>query len=285
MKRLVFLSGKGGTGKTTLAAALASMARGQVVADCDVDAANLHLLLDPTIREEGTFQGSALAVRDETKCTSCGACREVCRFDAIDEVFTVDPYLCEGCGACVTACPVDAIRLEPCDSGRWYTAHTAVGPMASAELHPAEETSGKLVTLVKRKADALAADVEAERVLIDGSPGIGCPVIASVVGVQAAVLVAEPSLSGLHDLERILGVVRHFGIPAYVVINKHDLSDALTQRIETYAGENDVPVLGRIPYDPKVVEAMVEGKSIVEADTPAGASMREILARLLETLA
>jgi len=286
MKRILFLSGKGGTGKTSLAGAFAVLAKEKVLVDCDVDAANLHLLLAPEIVSEGEFEGSKEAVKDATACTSCGKCREVCRFAAIDEDLAIDPYLCEGCGACAYVCPADAITLSPRESGHWFTATTRLGPLASAELYPGEETSGKLVMLVKQKADGLGRQAKAERLVIDGAPGIGCPVIASASGVNAVILVTEPSLSGLHDLKRILGVVRHFRIPAYLVINKADLSEEISKTIEAFAQEQDLLLLGRIPYDGKVTERMVVGESAVEdAESPAGAAMQEVFARFTEALA
>lgn len=283
MKSVLFLSGKGGTGKTSLAGAFAFLAKEKVLADCDVDAANLHLLLDPKITSEGNFQGIKLAVKDDEKCISCGKCREVCRFQAIDENFTIDSYMCEGCGACAYVCPVDAITLLLVDCGRWYTAQSRLGPLASAELYPGEETSGKLVFLVKEKAAELAKETKVEALLIDGAPGIGCPVIASVSGVSAVILVTEPSLSGLHDLERILGVVRHFGIPAYLVINKADINEKVSEKIEAFAAQEQLPLLGRIPYDRKVTEMMVVGKSAVEDEkSPAGAAMSVVFERFTE---
>ncbi len=286
MKSVLFLSGKGGTGKTSLAGAFACLAKDKVLSDCDVDAANLHLLLDPEIQHEGEFQGSQEALKDDSKCINCGECARVCRFHAIDADFNIDSFLCEGCGACVYVCPTDAITLSPRISGKWYTAQTRLGPLASAELYPGEETSGKLVTVVKQKAYALAKEVSAERLLIDGSPGIGCPVIASVSGANAVILVTEPSLSGLHDLERILKVVRHFRIPAYLVINKYDLNDAVSAQIEEFAREEELTVLGQIPYDPTVPGMMIHGKSAVEdPDSAAGKAMREIYSRFAEVIA
>jgi len=286
MKSILFLSGKGGTGKTSLAGAFAVLADEKVLADCDVDAANLHLLLAPRVVDEGIYQGAKLAVKDEEACVACGRCHEVCRFHAVSSDYEIDSYLCEGCGACVTACPADAIELVVQDTGRWFTAESRLGPLASAELLPGEETSGKLVAQVKQKAAELVEREKAERLLIDGSPGIGCPVIASASGVDVVVLVTEPTLSGLHDLRRIVGVVRHFQIPAYLVINKEDLNPSVAKEIGTYAREEGLPLLGGIPYDPKVTEAMVAGRSVVEEDgSPAGAAMRTIYARLVERIA
>jgi MinD superfamily P-loop ATPase len=283
MTELLFLSGKGGTGKTSLAGAFAVLMRKTVLGDCDVDAANLHLILAPVYVDEGEVEGSKEARVDSARCTGCGRCAEVCRFDAIDDGFRIDPFFCEGCGACVSACPTAAIELVSRVSGRWYAADTAYGPLVGAELHPGEEASGKLVSLVKQKARESADEGGFDRIVLDGSPGIGCPVIASVGGTTAVILVTEPSLSGIHDLERVLGVVRHFGPPAYLVINKADLSLALTRRLESFAEDHALPVLGRIPYDEAVGESLNAGRSVVENRTsPAGAAMREIFQRFLE---
>lgn len=285
MNRVVFLSGKGGTGKTTLAAVFAARAEDLAVVDADVDAANLHLIFHPEIVETGVYSGSKVAVRDERTCISCDRCREVCRFGAIDEGLEIDPLLCEGCGACVTACPVDALRLVERPSGKWYVGRAARRPMVGAELYPGEEVSGKLVSLIREKMDDLANREGLERIAIDGSPGIGCPVIASTTGTQAAVLVTEPSRSGLHDLERILGVVRHFGVPAYLVINKADLSEPLAEEIEAFARREDLPLLGRIPYDERVVRALRVGRSPADdPESPAGRAMDEAVALLLREI-
>jgi len=280
MKSILFLSGKGGTGKTSLAGAFAVLAKDKVLSDCDVDAANLHLLLDPEVHAEGDYEGSSAAIKDDERCTACGLCRDVCRFSAIGDTLHIDANLCEGCGACEYVCPVDAIRLVPRVSGHWMTGETRLGPLASAELEPGEETSGKLVMHVKQKAQGLAEAYGLERTIIDGAPGIGCPVIASATGVDAVILVTEPSLSGLHDLERILGVVEHFGIPAFLVVNKADLSADLTEKARAFAAEKNLPLLGEIPFDPAMTEAMVEGRSIVEGGTgPACDAIQAIFAR------
>jgi len=280
MSSILFLSGKGGTGKTSLAGAFAALAEEKILADCDVDAANLHLLLNPSVLAEGEFEGSKLAVKDADRCTACGKCRDVCRFHAIDESLEIDSFLCEGCGACAFACPVDAITLSPRVSGHWMTAETRLGPLASAELEPGEETSGKLVMHVKGKAQELRSELGIEQLVVDGAPGIGCPVIASVSGVDAVILVTEPSLSGLHDLERALGVVNHFHIPAYLVINKADLSPELTEKTKAFASRNDLPLLGEIPFDPAVTAAMIEGRSVVEDGAgPACDAMKGIFER------
>jgi MinD superfamily P-loop ATPase len=285
MTRIVFLSGKGGTGKTTLAAAFAARADELAIVDADVDAANLHLVFHPTIEDTGEYSGSKVAVRDDERCTDCGRCREICRFDAVDDAFRPDPLLCEGCGACVTICPAEALRLVDQESGTWYVGRSGGRPMVGAELHPGEEVSGKLVSAVKERADAIAESEGIRRIAIDGSPGIGCPVIASTTGAQAAVLVTEPSRSGLHDLERILGVVNHFAIPAYLVINKADLSETLADEIDAFATRESVPVLGRIPYDESVVEAVRVGRNPIDSEGPAGRAMAEAVDRLNERLA
>jgi len=281
MRQILFLSGKGGTGKTSLAGAFAVLTQDKILADCDVDAANLHLLLDATPIDRGSYEGSKEARIDAERCTQCGRCLSICRFHAIRDTLEVDSLLCEGCGACATACPEGAIELLPRVSGEWIVAETPVGPLVTAELLPGEEASGKLVTFVKRTAGDLAKARKIARMTVDGSPGIGCPVIASTSGVDLAILVTEPSLSGLHDLERILDVVRHFGIDAGVVINKHDLSPEISERIEVFAREHEVEMLGRIPYDPAVPAALVEGRSAVaQPNSDAGNAMRAIVDRV-----
>lgn len=285
MKQILFLSGKGGTGKTTLAAAFAVLSEDRILADCDVDAANFHLLLDPHVVEEGEFQGSKEAVRDSALCVECGQCRSACRFNAIGPNLEIDPFMCEGCGACVTACPTGALALEPRISGRWFNAQTDWGMLASAELLPGEETSGKLVSQVKRNMQAMAENAHPQWAIVDGSPGIGCPVIASVSGVDAVILVTEPSLSGMHDLERILGVVNHFRIPSFLVINKADLSAEMAQRLAQFALANELPLLGSIPYDPAVAACLLEGRSVVsEKDSLAGSAMRAIYTQMMEAI-
>ena len=282
MRQILFLSGKGGTGKTSLAGAFAVLLNRKALADCDVDAANLHLLLEATPVEQGLYEGSKEAAIDADLCIRCGKCVDICRFYAITESFRVDPLLCEGCGACESVCPTGAITLRPRVSGQWLVAETQVGPLVTAELLPGEEASGKHVTEVKRRALAVAEKRGLRKLVIDGSPGIGCPVIASASGVDLAILVTEPSRSGLHDLTRILEVVRHFRIEAGIVINKHDLSPVLTRTIEQFAEANGVPLLGKIPYDPLVPEAMVDGRSVVDdTESPAGIAMREISLRVL----
>jgi MinD superfamily P-loop ATPase len=285
MKRVVFLSGKGGTGKTTLAAVFASRMQEVAVVDADVDAANLHLVFHPEIEETGVYVGSKTATRDPNRCSSCGVCGEICRFGAIAADFEIDPLLCEGCGACVTACPSDALSLIERPSGTWYVGRVARRAMVGAELYAGEAVSGKLVSVIRGKADEIVKQRGTDRIAIDGSPGIGCPVIASATGTQTAVLVAEPSRSGLHDLERVLGVVRHFDVPALLVINKADLSESLTKEIETFAYREGLPLLGRIPYDERVLGALRVGRSPADdPESPAARAMIAVIDRLVESL-
>ncbi|MDD2777943.1 MAG: ATP-binding protein [Methanocellales archaeon] len=261
MKQITIISGKGGTGKTTITASFAALAHNPVIVDCDVDAADLHLLLHPLIRSKQEFRGSKEAVIDEEKCIDCRLCEGVCRFDAIDG-HTIDPILCEGCGVCAYVCPENAITLREKISGYAFISETEYGPMVHARLNIAEEASGKLVSLVRNEARKIAEG--RDLILIDGPPGIGCPVIASLSGVDRAVIVTEPTMSGIHDLERILGMARHFGIASLVCINKYDLNEENTNRILGFCQINDVNVVGKILYDPIVTKAMIAGKPIVE---------------------
>lgn len=286
MKQLVVISGKGGTGKTSLVGAFAALARGKVLADCDVDAADLHLILNPEIRETEAFHGSKEAVLNKEKCIQCGVCRKNCRFGAIDEEFNIDPFRCEGCGVCAYLCPVKAIELRPRLSGHVHVASTRFGTLVYGELAPGEGASGKLVTLVKQRALELARKEGHELVIVDGSPGIGCPVIASISGASAVLILTEPTLSGLHDLERVLGVAQHFRARSYIAINKHDLNPGMTRRIEDFARAEGLEVVGRIPYDEAVTEAMVQGQTVIEyGNDPAAQAMRQIWERMVEVLA
>ncbi|HIH37191.1 MAG TPA: 4Fe-4S binding protein [Methanocellales archaeon] len=263
MRQITIISGKGGTGKTTITASFAALAHNPVIADCDVDAADLHLLLHPLIRSKQEFRGSKEAVIDEEKCIDCRLCGEVCRFDAIDG-HMIDSILCEGCGVCAYVCPENAIILREKISGYAFISETEYGPMVHARLNIAEEASGKLVSLVRNEARKIAENEGRDLILIDGPPGIGCPVIASLSGVDRALIVTEPTMSGIHDLERILGVARHFGIASLVCINKYDINEENTNRIIEFCQINDVNVVGKILYDPIVTKAMIAGKPIVE---------------------
>jgi MinD superfamily P-loop ATPase len=264
MKQITVLSGKGGTGKTTIAASFAVLAKNTIIADCDVDAPDLHMLLHPQIMDTMEFKGSKLAVIDEAKCTKCGLCREKCRFDAITESFQVDPLACEGCGVCTIVCPVNAVTLTERISGHAYISKTKYGLMAHAMLSPSESNSGKLVTLVRQNAKMLAEKEKADFIIIDGSPGIGCPVIASVTGVDVGLVVTEPTMSGIHDLERALQLLKHFNVPPVVCVNMYDINRDNTEEIIRFCEKNGVKAAGKIPFNPIVTEAMVEGKTIPE---------------------
>jgi len=264
MKQLTVLSGKGGTGKTTITASLAVLAKNAVVADCDVDAPDLHMLLHPKVIKTQEFKGSKLAVIDESECTKCGLCQEKCRFDAITEDIKIDPISCEGCGVCIIVCPVNAITLTERISGHAYISKTKYGSMAHAMLSPGEANSGKLATLVRQNAKILAERQHSDLIIIDGPPGIGCPVIASVTGIDAGLVVTEPTISGIHDLERALQLLKHFGAPPLVCVNMYDINTDNTDKIVSFCKENDIKVVGKIIFNPIVTEAMVNGKPIVE---------------------
>ncbi len=264
MKQIAILSGKGGTGKTTIAASFAALAMGEsVLADCDVDAPDLHLILKPELKEKMEFIGSKTAHIDADKCICCGVCEDACRFDAIEDC-KVDPIMCEGCGVCVYVCPEDAVKLEDNLSGYAFISDTRFGVLSHAELGIAEEASGKLVTLVRNNALEIAEREGKELIIIDGSPGIGCPVIASLTGVDLLLIITEPTVSGLHDLERVLDLAKHFNVEATVCINKYDINYEMTDEISRFCEERGVDVVGKIPFDPLVTEAMVEAMAIVE---------------------
>jgi MinD superfamily P-loop ATPase len=264
MKEIVVISGKGGTGKTTLTASLAALYKNNVIADCDVDAADLHLLLDPDIQKTTEFKSGVEAVIDKNICTACGKCREVCKYDAISPDYIVNKIDCEGCAVCSFFCPDNAITLEERHCGEWYLSETRFGPFIHARLGIAEENSGKLVSLIRRQAKLLAEERGLDTILVDGSPGIGCPVISSITGASLVVVVTEPTVSGVHDMERVMGLAKHFQIPAVVVINKSDLNEEMSREIEIKVNGLNSPVIGHIPYDPVVTHAMVQGKTVVE---------------------
>lgn len=264
MKELVVLSGKGGTGKTSLTAAFATLAQNAVVADCDVDASNLHLLLHPVLRESGEFTGGHVASIREEDCTSCGLCATLCRFGAVSVnggKYSISN--CEGCGVCVEFCPTNAIDWEPSISGAWMVSDSAYGPMAHARLRPGAENSGKLVSRVRDLAREQSIARNADLILVDGPPGIGCPVIASLAGADAALIVTEPTPSGIHDLERILELANHFGIDARILVNKSDLNRDRTQDIWDLAARRGIVVVGILPYSPLFVESQVVGNPVL----------------------
>lgn len=263
MKQLTVISGKGGTGKTTIMAALATLAKKAVLVDADVDAADLHLLLQPQIQSRAPFKAAKKALIDFSKCDGCQKCEQVCRFKAISNL-QVDPIACAGCGVCRYICPFSAITLLEVPSGEWFISQTRYGPMVHAQLGVAQENSGKLVTLIRKEAVKIAQEIGYSLILIDGPPGIGCPVIASLGGVDAALVVTEPSLSGIHDLQRILNLCHHFNIPAWVCINKADINLGNTEEIKRFCKKQGIPVISQIPYDSMVTKAMIKRQTIVE---------------------
>ena len=264
MRELVIVSGKGGTGKTSLTAAFCSLAENSVLCDADVDAADLHLLMHPDVKEHRDFMGGSIAEVVAGNCSQCGTCRELCRFNAISDSFVVNGISCEGCGVCVDMCPEEAIRFPVQKCGEWFISDTRFGPMVHARLGIAEENSGKLVTLIRKKARSLAENRGFDIILTDGPPGIGCPVIASISGATALIIVVEPTVSGLHDLIRVADLARYFRIPGMIIVNKHDLNNDMTASIEEKARERNMIVLGRVPFDPMFTESMVQGKNIFE---------------------
>jgi MinD superfamily P-loop ATPase len=314
MKQLVILSGKGGTGKTSVAAAFAHLAAEgdhpvhAVLADADVDASNLDLVLDPTVLEAHNFVSGAVAVIDAESCEGCGNCAEVCRFDAISfaevgnnsldrEAPHIDPIACDGCAACVYQCPTQAIHMEPQLAGQWFRSDTRYGPLFHAALYPAQENSGKLVTMVKQQARllALAEYTEADSIqegqedfdliIIDGPPGIGCPVISAASGADLVLIVTEPTVAGVHDLERIQKTTEHFGVPALVCINKADLNLEGSAAIEAFCRQRGTAVVGHIPFDLSVTQAMVQGQPVTAyGASAAAAALRHVWGRILAAL-
>ncbi len=281
MKELVIISGKGGTGKTSIAASFAALAQSVVIADCDVDAANLHLLLAPRILRRETFRSGETAMIDPAICIQCGACREHCRFDAIDAAFVVHPAACEGCRVCWHVCPVNAVELQENVCGEWFVSETRYGTFVHAELGIAAENSGKLVAIVRQEAKRIAQEEEKNLVIIDGSPGIGCPVISSVAGAALALVVTEPTLSGLHDLTRVAELTAYFKTPTAVCVNKADLNPEMTERIRVHCEEHGLFFEGTIPYDQAMVAAVVQGRPVVESSQGVAAhQIRELWQRI-----
>jgi MinD superfamily P-loop ATPase len=274
LKEIIVISGKGGTGKTSIVASFAVLADNTVLADCDVDAADLHLLLKPKIEQTHDFSGGKLASIITEKCIGCGKCAQVCNFDAvafngpanniIEKTYAIDPVSCEGCGVCVHFCPADAIEFKDAVNGQWFLSNTRFGPMVHAKLGAAEENSGKLVSLIRKQAKQIAAEQNKNLIIADGSPGIGCPVIASITGADLVLVVTEPTVSGRHDLDRVIELTEHFKIPTAVCINKYDINLEVTKQIEQKAKNKGLAVLGKIPYDITVTKAQIAGKSIVE---------------------
>jgi MinD superfamily P-loop ATPase len=264
MKELIVLSGKGGTGKTTIVGSLATLAKDKVLTDCDVDAADLHLLLQPKAVSTNEFWGGKTAVIDTKRCTECGLCIDICRYGAISDEYEADAISCEGCGFCYNVCPADAIEMKENMAGHWFVSNTKYGPLVHAKLGIAQENSGKLVATVRQNARALAKEKNFDLIISDGPPGIGCPVISSLSGSSLALLVTEPTLSGIHDLERVIGTCQHFGVPAVVCINKYDINEENSRAIEDNCKRMKAEVISKIPFDNVVTEALVHGVPVVE---------------------
>ncbi len=264
MKELVIISGKGGTGKTSMVSSIASLAENMVLCDADVDAADLHLIMSPDVVKSAPFKGGGEAVINKDKCIECGRCRELCKWDAITPDYEVDHIECEGCGVCFYFCPEKAIDFPQKTCGEWFISDTRFGPMVHARLGIAEENSGKLVTLVRKEAKNLAEEKNLDIIITDGSPGVGCPVIASIGGADAVLIVTEPTVSGLHDMTRVAELAKFFRIPAMVCVNKYDLNPDKAEEIKKYAEDHDMLFVGMIPFDPVFTKAMVQGINIFE---------------------
>ncbi len=264
MKQLTVISGKGGTGKTTLTAAFASLAKNAVIADCDVDAADMHLILKPDILEKEDYYGLEVARIDTELCLECGKCREFCRYGAVNENFEIDPYGCEGCAVCTIVCPNGAVSMEKRVSGQAFSSETRFGPMAHARLGIGEETSGKLVSTVRTNVKKLAEQYHKDLIIIDGPPGTGCSTIAAITGTDLVLVVSEPTVSGIHDLKRVLELTAHFMIPTVICINKYDINEENTQLIENFCAEQEIPVIGRLPYNDIVTKAMLQEQTLIE---------------------
>lgn len=288
MKEIVILSGKGGTGKTSLTASFACLADSVVLADCDVDAADLHLVVKPSIEHKSPFVAGNEAIIDSELCSGCDLCKQYCRFNAIvcdDETgqYRVDSTACEGCGVCVYFCPDRCIDFPQRDCGEWFQSETRFGPMVHARLNVGAENTGKLVSLVRTEARKLADKWGVEWLIVDGAPGIGCPVIASMTGVDHVLLITEPTQSGKHDIERVLKLAKHFDLPVSICVNKWDINPAVTEEIERLAMSFDACVLGRVRYDHIVNEAQIAQKSVIEmGETPVSNEIRNIWSNLLK---
>jgi MinD superfamily P-loop ATPase len=266
---IAIISGKGGTGKSSISAAFATLNGKVVLADCDVDAANLYLLFNPSVEEEEAYIAGYKAVVDYARCTSCGICKDYCRFDAIslkNDKIVISEISCDGCFLCSRVCPENAVEMRPNDKSRMYSGTFRNGEMVYGRLAPGEENSGKLVNMVRDKAKTLSGESGFETIILDGPPGIGCPVISTITGVDKVVIVTEPTISGLHDLERATAIVQKFSLDAFVIINKFDLNAYMTKQIEEWCKKNNIALAGKLPFETRIVEAMVHGKSIIEYD-------------------
>lgn len=293
MKQLVILSGKGGTGKTSITASFAHLAYTDsvraVLADADVDAANLELVLSPHVLENHNFMGGKVAWIDPQKCEGCGLCEQFCRFDAIrfhKDKYQVDPIACDGCAACMHQCPTNAIKMELQLAGQWFRSDSRYDPLFHAALRPAQENSGKLVTLVKQQARLLAMDEKYPLIIVDGPPGIGCPVISAVSGADMALIITEPTVAAVHDMKRALQMTRHFNIPSAVCINKSDIFQEGNAQIRAYCLEQKIEVLGQIPFDSNVTEAMVSGEPVTayRSESPASKAINQLWQKLVNII-
>ena len=283
MREIVVISGKGGTGKTSVCASLAHLAQNKVVCDLDVDAPDMHILLDPQVRGQEAFVSGNEAGIDRDACRRCGVCLAHCRFDAVKregDAYAVDPLRCEGCGVCVALCPAHAIAFPDKECGEWYVSDTRFGPLVHAQLYPGQENSGRLVTLLKQQARQLAKDRGLGLVLCDGSPGVGCPVISSLSGASLAVTVVEPTPSGRHDFERVAALCDHFRIPVAVLINKADLNPHEEAAIREMPPREATRWWGTCPFDPAVTGSMIRRKALTETDTPLAATLADIWERV-----
>ena len=286
-KEIVILSGKGGTGKTTLTGSLSKLLENKVICDADVDAADMFLLLKPRIEKETPFKGKSIAVIDHERCVNCSICQQVCRFDAVyveDGNYEIDPYSCDGCTYCKLACPADAITMEQQVVGEWFVSDTDYGSMVHARLKPGSENSGNLVTMVKVQAHNIARAEGIPYILIDGPPGIGCPVTSALSGATLAVVVTEPTFSGMHDLERVYDLSRHFEVPVAIVINKYDLNPENSIKIEYLAKEKDVPVIGKIPFEKCIVEAISKNLTPIDFCDNLKPIFSQILDRIISLI-
>jgi MinD superfamily P-loop ATPase len=293
MKEIVIISGKGGTGKTSITAAFASLAEKLVLVDCDVDAADLHLILTPAILETVDFYGGKVADINQNLCLGCGICYEVCRYGSVScphkndggNAYYIDPVMCEGCGVCVHFCPEKAINFTPALNGQWFISDTRAGKMVHAKLGATAENSGKLVTVIRQKAREIAESTNMDYIINDGPPGIGCAVIASITGVDMVVIVTEPTISGIHDMERVIKLTRHFHIPTSIIINKSDLNKEKCNEIIDYASSQQINILGEIMYNPIITQAQLVNKSIIEyGENDVSLAVAKIWERLRQIL-
>jgi MinD superfamily P-loop ATPase len=288
MRELIVISGKGGTGKTSITASFIDLSGRVVAADCDVDAANLHLVVKHEVRRTTAFQGGRKAVIDDLRCTTCGECHKLCRFDAIDNSdsgFHIDKFACEGCGVCAYFCPERAIDLAEEDGGEWFLSDTGSGPMVHARLTPGGENSGKLVTIVRNEAKQAAEDGGYGTIIVDGAPGIGCPVIASITGADAVLTVVEPTLSGMHDMQRAVELAGYFGVKPMLAINRYDINEEIASGISEYADARGIALAGRVRYDPDVTRAQMNGMSIVKySDGPAATDIRRLWENVIDEM-